>query len=157
MRIVPYIFFVCTQSVAALLRTNIVGAAYPYGGFPFGWWGIASQKTAECNGGTRTKSLCIDFGSSGAKFMDCTNEKKILKWSEKFYDGAGAFDRMTRSVTLETDFQNYIARNLQKNEKNLGDYKLRMLGVPQGIDSRVCMTKIKQVGTDSTICYRSIA
>jgi len=132
MRIVPYIFFVCTQSVAALLRTNIVGAAYPYGGFPFGWWGIASQKTAECNGGTRKKSLCIDFGSSGAKFMDCTDENKILKWSEKFYDGAGAFDRMTRSVTLETDFQNYIARNLQKDEKNLGDYKLRMCGGTAG-------------------------
>jgi len=132
MRIVPYIFFVCTQSVAALFRTNIVGAAYPDGGFPFGWWGIASQKTASCNGGGREKDLCIDFGSSGAKFMDCTKPEAIKKWNEKFYDGAGAFERMTGSGTLETDFQNYIARNLGKGEKNLGGYKLKKCGGTAG-------------------------
>jgi len=122
-------------SVAALLRAQTTAAAYPYGGSPFGGWGVASQKWMASRYSsspfqpTQTK-LCIDFGSSGAKFMDCTDPdpNKVVKYEDKFFDGAGAFSRMTLSNNLDNELADY----LKAEKKVIDKSELRMCGGTAG-------------------------
>jgi len=126
-------FLVWPPSAAALLRVKTMES-------PLGWWGMASQKGAAFpyssspfSWRSAPRKLCVDFGSSGAKFMDCTDKNNIVKYDEKFFNGAGAFARMTQTGKtglnkLDEQLKHYLATAKMK----INGFELRMCGGTAG-------------------------
>mmetsp|Transcript_123588 Transcript_123588/g.349978 ORF Transcript_123588/g.349978 Transcript_123588/m.349978 type:complete len:476 (-) Transcript_123588:184-1611(-) len=74
-------------------------------------WGIAVQPAGggrgQCSG---EDTLCIDFGSSGAKISDCKGDAKDPKFPA---DGAGAFANMAKWTVpaIETKLGDYLKKH----------------------------------------------